>query len=84
MVFPLGSPTGSPWVIGTLWVHGLVGPRKWLVYPESMMDLLSLVGLLAGTKCENTDCLDLKSFMLWLPDRIRCLCLSQTLAYCRP
>ena len=50
MVSPLGRPTGSPWVMGTLWVHGVVGTRKYLVHTESTMDLLSLVGLLAGTK----------------------------------
>ena len=48
MVSPLGSTTGSPWVMGTLWVHGVVGPRKWLVHPESTMALLFLVGLLVG------------------------------------
>ena len=50
MMSPLGRPTGSPWVMGTLWVHSVVVPRKWLVHPESMMALLSLVGLLAGTR----------------------------------
>ena len=50
MVSPLGRPTGIPWVMGTFWVHGMLGPRKWLVHPESTMALLSLVGLLAGTK----------------------------------
>ena len=34
--------------MGTLWVHGVVGPRKWLVHPESTMALLFLVGLLVG------------------------------------
>ena len=50
MVSPLGRPTGSPWFMGTLWVHGVMGTRKWLVHPESTMALLSLVVLLAGTK----------------------------------
>ena len=35
--------------MGTLWVHGVVGTRKWLVHPELTMALLSLVGMLAGT-----------------------------------
>ena len=49
MMSPLGRPTGSPWVMGTLLMHGVVGTRKWLVNPESTMALLSLVGRLAGT-----------------------------------
>ena len=50
MVLPLGRPTGSPCFMGTLWVHCVVGTIKLLVHPESTMDLLSLVGLLLGTK----------------------------------
>ena len=46
----LGRPTGIPWVMGNLWVHGVVGPRKGLLRPESAIALLSLVGLLVGTK----------------------------------
>ena len=49
MVLPLGRPTGSPWVMGTLWVHSVVGPIKWLVHPESTMAMLLLVGMLVGT-----------------------------------
>ena len=50
MMLPLGRPTGSPCFIGTLWVHGVVGPRKWLVHPASTMALLLLVGVLVGNR----------------------------------
>ena len=36
--------------MGTFGVHGVMGPRKWLVHPEPTTTLLSLVGLMAGTK----------------------------------
>ena len=36
--------------MGTLRVHGVVGPIKWLVHPESTMALLLLEGLLEGTR----------------------------------
>ena len=35
--------------MGNLWVHGVVGPIKWLVHPESTMAMLLLVGMLVGT-----------------------------------
>ena len=49
MISPLGRPTGSPWVMGTLLVHGVGGDQKMASDQESMMALLSLVGLLEGT-----------------------------------
>ena len=34
---PFGSPTRIPLDVGYMFVHGVAGPRKWLVHPESMM-----------------------------------------------
>ena len=34
IVSPLGKMTGSPWVMGTLWVHGVVGPSKMASAPR--------------------------------------------------
>ena len=34
---PLGRPTRIPFEVEDLLVHGMVGPRKWLVQPESTM-----------------------------------------------
>ena len=34
---PFGSPTRMPLDEEDLFVHGVVGPRKWLVQPESTM-----------------------------------------------
>ena len=34
---PFGSPTRMPLDVEDLFVHGVEGPRKWLVHPESMM-----------------------------------------------
>ena len=34
---PFGRPTIMPLDVEDLLVHGLVGPRKWLVQPESTM-----------------------------------------------
>ena len=34
---PFGRPTRMPLDVEDLLVHGVVGPRKWLVQPESMM-----------------------------------------------
>ena len=34
---PFGSPTRMPLDVEDLFVHGVVGPRKWLVHPESTM-----------------------------------------------
>ena len=31
----VGDPNGGPWAVGTLLVHNVVGPRKWLVQSES-------------------------------------------------
>ena len=30
-----GSPTRMPLYVEDLFVHGVAGPRKWLVHPES-------------------------------------------------
>ena len=37
---PFGRPTIIPLDVEDLLVHGVVGPRKWLVHPESMMSIL--------------------------------------------
>ena len=34
---PFGSPTRMPLDVEELFVHGVEGPRKWLVQPESTM-----------------------------------------------
>ena len=34
---PFGWPTRIPFEVEDLLVHGVVGPRKWMVHPESMM-----------------------------------------------
>ena len=34
---PFGRPTRMPLDVEDLFVHGMVGPRKWLVQPESTM-----------------------------------------------
>ena len=34
---PFGSPTRMPLDVEDLFVHGVAGPRKWLVQPESTM-----------------------------------------------
>ena len=34
---PFGSPTRIPLDVEDLFVHGVVGPRKWLVQPELTM-----------------------------------------------
>ena len=34
---PFGSPTRIPLDVEDLFVHGIAGPRKWLVQPESTM-----------------------------------------------
>ena len=34
MILLLGMPTRSPWVMGTLWVHGVVGPSKMASAPR--------------------------------------------------
>ena len=34
---PFGRPTRMPFEVEDLLVHGVVGPRKWLVQPESTM-----------------------------------------------
>ena len=31
---PFGSPTRIPFDVEDLFVHGVEGPRKWLVHPE--------------------------------------------------
>ena len=36
----LGRPTIMPLDLEDLLVHGVLGPRKWLVQPESMMTIL--------------------------------------------
>ena len=41
---PFGSPTRMPLDVEDCFVHGVEGPRKWLVQPESMM------GRVLGTK----------------------------------
>ena len=35
---PFGSPTRIPLDVEDLLVHGLLGPRKWLVQPELTME----------------------------------------------
>ena len=35
-----GRPTRMPWGVGDLLVNGVVGPRKWLVHPESKMAIM--------------------------------------------
>ena len=34
---PFGRPTRMPLDVEEFFVHGVVGPRKWLVQPESTM-----------------------------------------------
>ena len=34
---PFGNPTRMPLDVEELFVHGVVGPRKWLVQPELTM-----------------------------------------------
>ena len=34
---PFGSPTRIPLDVEEFFVHGVAGPRKWLVHPESTM-----------------------------------------------
>ena len=50
MMSSLGRRTGSPWIMGTLLVHSVVGTIKRSVHPESTMALLSFVVLLEGTR----------------------------------
>ena len=49
MVVPLGSPTGGASLVGTFLVKNVVGPRKWLVQPESEIVRRSFWVVLAGT-----------------------------------
>ena len=37
IVYPFVRPTRMPFEVEDLLVHGVVGPRKWLVQPESTM-----------------------------------------------
>ena len=38
--YPLGSPTRMPLDVEYLFLHGVVGPRKWLVQAESTMAIV--------------------------------------------
>ena len=42
MLAPLGSPTNMPWLVQSLLVQGVVGPRKWIVHTEYNMDMVLL------------------------------------------
>ena len=50
IVSPLGSLTEMPCSVGTFLLHGLFGPMKWLVQPESTMARLLSDGLRPGTR----------------------------------
>ena len=42
-----GRPTRVPFEVENLLVHGVVGPRKWLVHPEST------IAIVLGTKVRD-------------------------------
>ena len=44
----LGKPTVIQWFVRRLSVHGLWGPRKWLVHPKSAMARVLQSGRVAG------------------------------------
>ena len=55
---PFGIPTRMPLGVEDLFVHGVEGPRKWLVQPESMM------ARVLGTKVRGA--VVFKTFSLYL------------------
>ena len=44
----LSNPTVMPWFVKRLLVHGIWGPRKWLVHPELAMARVLKAGRVAG------------------------------------
>ena len=44
----LGKPTVIPWFVRRLLVHGIWGPRKWLVHTKLAMAGVSQAGRVAG------------------------------------